>query len=848
MRYSIDFAQCIPLVLLSLALLGCPPAQPTIEILPSSVQLDIGEVFVLTATPSRPGTVVWESSDETVVQVNAMGRLVGATPGEAIVTATLEGTTANDTATVSVTPEQAFNTSLPTNPGEAAPYVDATATVEECDAILTIPNVAARVVRWGDTRYHKLDMAGAGKTDDTGKAQLPFITLLFAAPVNADTGEPLDHEISVTIDEVEEIPSIQVYPAQLPAWDQEEGGSHSTPMFTRDPQFYASSQAYPGIDYEDDSFQIGNLHVVRLKVYPCQYIPVQRRLDLAKKMNIHVEWPSAGEGSEPLLVGNYTGSGETAEATMAPWLVNSQATRVIDANDLTYPLAAIDSIHVADAEFQLLVITRPELFSEARELARHRQDQGWRVYLASLTDTTYPDADSIREFIMAKDDANTMEVRLIDHPVHCLRHILLFGDTELIPCFAGMNESRAANPATADDGAVSILGTDLYYSTIRGADDWPDVTIGRISVDDAAEAAVVVDKIIAYDELPEDVVPHRVAIYGLFQDDITAQATLSGTSNFNATNDDVTAANAHYTTEISAGEFIRPRDDSRDDDFAEVQQILSNTWLRLNQLWPNSSYSGTAELGFRDGQADRPFLDTAERVRTFLENAGVEVRYGYGRTDGPTPQRFEDGTLLPAELRTYAWNVDAADLWANWREGLDGIVLHRDHANWWGWGSPDVVADDFGVMDHPETAIYPFVMSINCRAGYFDAEMDTYRTHTGMYTDTTTGSDRESFCELLLRMQDSGCVAAFAACRNSQSGPNDVLTDGLFKCFYPDYQDEPLLPAWGDFPHHLLGYAAMYSKMYVALNSDTDAKALYYLQLFQLLGDPLTELRIPVAD
>jgi hypothetical protein len=57
-----------------------------------------------------------------------------------------------------------------------------------------------------------------------------------------------------------------------------------------------------------------------------------------------------------------------------------------------------------------------------------------------------------------------------------------------------------------------------------------------------------------------------------------------------------------------------------------------------------------------------------------------------------------------------------------------------------------------------------------------------------------------------------------------------------------------LLPVWGDFPHHLLGYAAMYSKMYVALNSDTDAKALYYLQLFQLLGDPLTELRIPVAD
>lgn len=97
-------------------------------------------------------------------------------------------------------------------------------------------------------------------------------------------------------------------------------------------------------------------------------------------------------------------------------------------------------------------------------------------------------------------------------------------------------------------------------------------------------------------------------------------------------------------------------------------------------------------------------------------------------------------------------------------------------------------------------------------------------------------------------MVDSGCVAAFSASRNSQSGPNDRLTDGLFKCFYPDYMDAPLLPVWGDFPHPLLGYATMYSKMYLALNSDTDAKALYYLELFHLFGDPLTELRIPEAD
>jgi hypothetical protein len=342
-------------------------------------------------------------------------------------------------------------------------------------------------------------------------------------------------------------------------------------------------------------------------------------------------------------------------------------------------------------------------------------------------------------------------------------------------------------------------------------------------------------------------VPNHAAVYGEFQDDVTAQAILSGAVSFTYVDTSVIGTGTAFLSEIAVNEFIRPEDETRDDKFERVTSIASNTHLEMHRLWQNTNYSGSAELGYRDGRAERPFIDTTERVRRFLEGIGVTVRYGYGHHEGPSPAFFKNGDPLPPELLTYAWDANFEDVRDNWRQGLDGIILHRDHGNRSGWSTPAIGAGALAAMDDPENAFYPFVLSINCQSGWFDNEVDVVRTDTGYEDDWRTNYGTESFCEYVLRMPDAGAVAIYGASRNSQSGPNDLLVDGIMKSFYPDYMPGALLPVWGNFSHPLAGDACRYAQTYVALNRDSERKSLYYLQLYHLFGCPLTEVRLPTA-
>jgi hypothetical protein len=841
---------CVVMVLVAL---GCPSRQkPTLTVAPGIAEVAVGGVAMLSASTSGTNLteVAWKSSDEAVATVNDSGRVIGISPGEATVTAQLVGTSVRGTAVITVKGDAGFEESLPGDAAEVQATLSRTVSLEKTECNLALPTVASKTFRWGSQRFHKLELPEACYTDEPGKARMPFYSLLFAAPVDPETRQPLQASVTVTPGQERTFENIHVYPAQRPAWEQAPEEDTRTPMFTLDPEFYSSSTPYPEKTLETEIVQIGNLHLLRVKVYPVRYVPSMRRLQLATETSIKVEWPSAASGNEPILLGDFTGSGRAAEAAVAAWPLNRSVAVLADASHLTVALPDRDTVHVADEQFELLVVTRPALWQQAHRLARYRQDQGWRVRLVSLAEATFPDAESIRDYIVTLDEANELHIRVQgrDYALPCMGHLLIFGDSEHIPCFFGMNEELKGNPATQMDEAVSVMGTDLYYAAIRGNDEFPDVTLGRISVDDLAEAEAVVDKIIHYDSMPPEVTPNHMAVYGMFQDNITAQATLSGTADFDNGRVSVYGTGSSFTTEVSPGEYVRPRDARRDDEFAEVNTVESDEHLRLVATWGEADYTGDAELGYRDGRADRPFIDTTERVRRHVQGLGVTVRFAYGKSEGPMPQWFKDGTPLPPELRhPYSWNANAWTVQQNWRQGLDGIILHRDHANWWGWGTPNFQSADIVEMDDPANAIYPFVLSINCRSGSFDNEMDQIMTWAGPMVDAASGMNRESFCEFALRKPNGGAVAIFGAARNSTSGENDELTDGIFKAFYPEYMESDMLYVWGDESIPVIGTACMLGKNYVALRADKPSMARYYLQLYHLFGDPTMELRIPTA-
>jgi len=138
---------------------------------------------------------------------------------------------------------------------------------------------------------------------------------------------------------------------------------------------------------------------------------------------------------------------------------------------------------------------------------------------------------------------------------------------------------------------------------------------------------------------------------------------------------------------------------------------------------------------------------------------------------GPRGKAIRRAFPLAPDLLTYGWDATYEDIQANWREGLEGLVMHSDHGQRFGWHHPAfVVGDPDGPapghlvpMDNPESAYYPVVFSLNCDSGWFDNETDRLRFAWGLVPDSATGTEGESFCERVLRYPDGGAVAVVAS-------------------------------------------------------------------------------------
>jgi hypothetical protein len=288
------------------------------------------------------------------------------------------------------------------------------------------------------------------------------------------------------------------------------------------------------------------------------------------------------------------------------------------------------------------------LFNQARRLARWRQDTGTRVYLASLDESTYPDAESIRNFIMAVDESNRLPLFVAPGP-HALSAVLLFGDAEVIPPHQGMNYRGEADP-TGLWNYVLTVGTDFPYAAIRGEDDEPDVAIGRLSVDTTEEAAAIVDKIIAYEDRPAMDVPEHAATYSYLDDVVEPVAWLLTRLTFTLGGTVVHGDGAGFIGNVLPGDaIVAVTSPAETPPWYHVEQVLSDTELVLTRPYleaptPTGDYGA---VGRQDGRDNWEFLVGAERVRDFLSSRFATVRFGYTRNEGPDPLLDFYGDPLP---------------------------------------------------------------------------------------------------------------------------------------------------------------------------------------------------------
>ncbi len=131
---------------------------------------------------------------------------------------------------------------------------------------------------------------------------------------------------------------------------------------------------------------------------------------------------------------------------------------------------------------RLLIITHSNFLTAANKLATWKREKG--IYTTVVTTaTTGSTVTAIKNYIQnAYNSWNPPPT-----------YVLFIGDAEFIPC-----HYVTTHPYTGQ----GRVGTDLYYATVRGSDYFPDINIGRLSVDTLTEAANRVNGIIAYEKMP----------------------------------------------------------------------------------------------------------------------------------------------------------------------------------------------------------------------------------------------------------------------------------------------------------------------------------------------------------
>jgi hypothetical protein len=220
-----------------------------------------------------------------------------------------------------------------------------------------------------------------------------------------------------------------------------------------------------------------------------------------------------------------------------------------------------------------------------------------------------------------------------------------------------------------------------------------------------------------------------------------------------------------------------------------------------------------------DGREERTFVQFAETVRNGLVGRGVTVDRIYHDSPTTTPQKFNDGTPLPADLLKpgFAWNGTGAQVSAAWNDGRF-LMVHRDHGWSDGWGTPGFGTADVNALTNG--SLLPVLLSINCSSGAYDY-------------------DETSFAGQALVKADGGAVGVFGDTRDSPTWHNSQIALGFVDALLPS-----VLPAEGPATKQRTGAALINGKLRLAglAPPATDGSTRQELYLWHYFGDPSMQM------
>jgi len=371
--------------------------------------------------------------------------------------------------------------------------------------------------------YHHLTMPECWfKTEPEGSPEIPYKSITLVFPANeAVTG------ITITGSDYQEISGqYDVYPSQPPV----KITVPATEFVPPDPASYASPQPYPGglVEIVHDGYLSG-YHLISLRVYPVQYLPAAGKLNFYTSISFIVETQTGASGAVPVhrrsilvqkemekLVGSLVENQqmvplESSKFNVIDYSKSAKGTVVGPLNVKTFP--SDDGSGV-----DYLIITGRALADGFQPLAdwKYRKGLVAQIRTVEWIEANYHGCDrqeKLRRFIK---DAYTY---------WGVGYVLLAGDTRIIP------ERRGAG----------WIPTDLYYSSLEGnwnangnstfgefsgdgVDLFPDIAVGRASVETSEEVDVFISKVISYEQNPEADYLTKMLFLGICQCNSAAHA------------------------------------------------------------------------------------------------------------------------------------------------------------------------------------------------------------------------------------------------------------------------------------------------------------------------------------
>lgn len=365
-------------------------------------------------------------------------------------------------------------------------------------------------VLYDGKEFSRIAIENCFKLDTPGLPELPYMKKFVAIPACEDVRLE-----SVVIKE-DKIENILIYPA--PRIEKEPNpddcSTRLKEVFEQNSEAYSKDEDFPKeVARIERIFKIRNQHVAELHIFPLQYNASQNTAIFSKEMEVRLiyEFPS-GPFCVPTgpfervcekIIMNY-------ESLSAP--INRAHERMIlgggpgSVDSCTSLSGCVqnntDYLMIVGHNLWLNSAVRSKIWDLGVKRAEFNRYNVSIIDIDYIVDVELSNADSLlKEELLDFYDQNQAG-HMGDGK---LGFILLIGDAyicEYHDCEPGYRETII--PAHYRAYGDLEVASDIYYASMDNEDDWfPDVFIGRISVDDSLEAVSCLDKIIPYE--PHDI-------------------------------------------------------------------------------------------------------------------------------------------------------------------------------------------------------------------------------------------------------------------------------------------------------------------------------------------------------